>query len=80
MFSGQDRGNSWIGVYLNGIRQLILQDTDSDGGNVSFTWTFNLAPEDRVHLNIEYGSYFVDADDTPSRIYFTGFMVKASTQ
>merc|ERR1712029_762634 len=79
IFSGQDQGYSWIGVYLNGNREMILQDTDSDNANVSFTWTLNLAPEDQVYLKIESGSYFVDADTTSSRIYFTGFRVKASS-
>ena len=79
IFSGQDQGYSWIGVYLNGNREMILQDTDSDNANVSFTWTLNLVPEDQVYLKIESGSYFVDADTTSSRIYFTGFRVKAST-
>ena len=78
VFSGQDRGNSWIGVYLNGNRELILQDIDSDHGNVSFTWTLNLEPEDQVHLKIESGTYLVDADNTPSRIYFTAILMKAS--
>ena len=82
VFSGEDRGASWIGVYLNDNRELILQDTNSDSqnNNVSFTWTLNLYPEDRVFLKIESGNYYVDADTTSSRIYFTGFMVKASTQ
>ena len=79
IFSGQDQGYSWIGVYLNGNREMILQDSDSDNANVSFTWTLNLVPEDQVYLKIESGSYFVDADTTSSRIYFTGFRVKASS-
>ena len=78
MFSGQDKGGSWIGVYLNGNRELILQDIDSGNGNVSFTWTLNLEPEDQVHLKIESGTYYVDADATSSRIYFTAFLMKAS--
>ena len=47
-------------------------------GNVSFTWTLNLEPEDQVHLKIESGTYYVDADATSSRIYFTAFLMKAS--
>merc|ERR1712150_124853 len=74
VFSGEDKGSSWIGVYLNGNRELILQDEDSGNyNNVSFTWTLNLEPEDQVHLKIEHGQYFVDADTTSSRIYFTAF-------
>ena len=53
-------------------------DADSDNGNVSFTWTLNLEPEDQVHLKIESGTYYVDADATSSRIYFTAFLMKAS--
>ena len=81
VFSGEDRGTNWIGVYLNDNRELILQDTNSDSrnNNVSFTWTLNLNPEDRVFLKIEHGSFYVDADTTSSRMYFTGFMLKAST-
>ena len=77
-FSGQAYGTGWVGVYLNGVRKMWIEDQDSPHRNVAYSWTFTLDEDDEVQLKIDNGQYYVDNDGTPNRIYFQGFLLKPS--
>ena len=78
-FSGQAYGSGgYVGMYLNSVRKMIFEDTDDSHRDVSFSWTLQLNENDEVQLKIDSGKYYVDADSSPSKIYFQGFMLKSS--
>ena len=53
-FSGEAEKSTWIGVYLNDDRQLVLYDNASGNTriNLSYTWTLDMVAGDKVHLQI----------------------------
>ena len=77
-FSGQAYKLGYVGMYLNGVRKLIIEDQDSPHRNVAFSWTLELNENDEVQLKIDSGQYYVDTGSTSSRIYFQGFLLKPS--
>jgi len=80
-FSAQANKSTWIGVYMNDDRQLILFDNDDNASRkiLSFTWTLDMAEGDTVQLKLEnYGKLYVDADQSSQRVYFSGFLMKSS--
>ena len=81
-FSGEAEKSTWIGVYLNDDRALILHDGASGNIriNLSYTWTLDMVEGDKVHLQIESGHLYVDDNSTPERVYFSGFLMKPSTE
>ena len=80
-FSGIGYGGFWLGIHVNGNRELILHDDDgASRKSVSFIWSLVLQSGDQIQLKIEHGNFYVDADGTPERIYFNGFLVKPSDQ
>ena len=68
---------TYVGVYLNNVRQMHLVDNDDRGpvANLSFTWTMNLEQGDVVYLKIDGGQLYADSDE---QIFFNGFLLKAS--
>ena len=81
-FSGIAYGSTWLGIHVNGNRELILNDNEAESSrkSVSFIWSLVLQSGDQIQLKIEHGNFFVDANNTPERIYFNGFLVKPSDQ
>ena len=80
-FSGEAEKSTWIGVYLNDDRQLVLYDNASGNTriNLSYTWTLDMVAGDNVHLKVESGKLHVDDSAAPERVYFSGFLMKPST-
>ena len=81
-FSGEARYSTYIGVYKNDDRQMILRDNATGNSyiNLSFTWTLEMVEGDKVHLQVDSGNLYVDADVHSERIYFSGFLMKPSTE
>ena len=77
-FSGQAYNPGHVGMYLNGERKMIFEDHNSGHKNVAFSWTLALNEDDEVQLKIDGGKYYVDNDDSSSKIYFQGFLLKPS--
>ena len=70
---------AYIGVYVNGARELLFYDTQESKGNyhisyVGSTWTLILSVGDEVYLKTDAGQIYVSG---AHRAYFNGFLIKS---
>ena len=69
---------AWVGVYVNGQRQLLFYDNQESEGSSHYshvgpTWTLTLDLGDEVYLKTDHGKIHAGGDH---KAYFNGFLIK----